>query len=186
MAQRPEKKDESQVSNPPESYLEVISPLIDTARRVLESGESLVPMAFVGNFRSGQTIPIALQTGSDQSKDSSALAIRMAAEALEAEFVFVIMDAWALRNDKLHQMQAILDMYGSIGASPYAIDVVSFGLETRYGVWMAQCEIKPKGISKKKKTIGQPQFQFYTEVTGRFSHLLPIAQGDAFDFATLH
>lgn len=166
------------ISNPPDAYFKVIAPLIDTARRILESGESLVPMAFVGSFESGQTIPIMLQTGNEQNKDSSALAIRMAAETLGADFVFVVMDAWSLRKDKMPQMQAILDKYGSIGASPYAIDVASFGLETRYGVWMAQCEIKPKGISKKKKTIGQPQFQFFTEVEGRFSHLLP-KSGDA-------
>lgn len=161
------------ISNPPDAYLTLITPLIDTARRILESGESLVPMAFVGNFESGQTIPIMLQSGNEQNKDSSALAIRMAAETLGADFVFVIMDAWSLRKDKMPQMQAILDKYGSISASPYAIDVASFGLETRYGLWMAQCEIKPKGISKKKKTIGQPQFQFFKEVEGRFSHLLP-------------
>ena len=62
----------------------------------------------------------------------------------------------AADEDDLFQeaiMAAILDKYGSIGASPYRVDVVSFGLETRYGVWMSQCEIKPKGISKKKRTI---------------------------------
>ena len=69
-------------------------------------------------------------------------------------------------------LDAILDKYGSIGASPYRVDVVSFGLETRYGVWMSQCEIKPKGISKKKRTIGTPAFQYFKEVAGRFTHLL--------------
>ena len=69
-------------------------------------------------------------------------------------------------------VDAILDKYGSIGASPYRVDVASFGLETRYGVWMSQCEIKPKGISKKKRTIGTPAFQYFKEVDGRYTHLL--------------
>ena len=50
--------------------------------------------------------------------------------------------------------------------------MVSFGLEACYGVWMSQCEIKPKGISKKKRTIGTPVFQYFKEVEGRFTHLL--------------
>lgn len=37
---------------------------------------------------------------------------------------------------------------------------------------MAQCEIKPKGISKKKRTIGTPAVQYFKEVEGRFIHLL--------------
>ena len=115
----------------------------------------------------------------------TALAIRMTADMLDADFVFVIMEAWSLRKDKMPQMDAILDKYGSIGASPYRVDVVSFGLETRYGVWMSQCEIKPKGISKKKRTIGTPTFQYFKEVAGRFTHLLkknPEEEGGA----TLH
>jgi hypothetical protein len=72
----------------------------------------------------------------------------------------------------MEQIDAILDKHGSIGASPYRVDVVTFALETRHGVWMAECEIKPKGISKKKRTIGKPAFRFFTDVEGRFSHFL--------------
>ena len=163
---------EGQFGNPPESYLKTILPLIDVARGLLEKGEQLVPIAFVGNFTTGKTVQVLLQSGNDAEKDQSALAIRMAADMLDADFVFLIMEAWSLRKDKMAQMDAILDKYGSIGASPYRVDVASFGLETRYGVWMSQCEIKPKGISKKKRTIGAPAFQYFKEVDGRFTHLL--------------
>lgn len=176
---------EGQFGNPPESYLKTILPLVDVARGLLEKGEELVPIAFVGNFATGKTVQVLLNSAGDVEKDHSALAIRMAAEMLEADFVFVIMEAWSLRKDKMAQMDAILDKYGSIGASPYRVDVASFGLETRYGVWMAQCEIKPKGISKKKRTIGAPAFQYFKEVEGRFSHFLkknPAGDGAA----TLH
>ncbi len=136
---------EGQFGNPPESYLKTILPLVDVARGLLEKGEELVPIAFVGNFSTGKTVQVLLNSAGDVEKDHSALAIRMAAKMLEADFVFLIMEAWSLRKDKMAQMDAILDKYGSIGASPYRVDVASFGLETRYGVWMAQCEIKPKG-----------------------------------------
>ena len=46
-------------------------------------------------------------------------------------------------------------------------------LETRHGVWMAEVPIKPKGISKKKRTIGTPEFRHFTEFEGRFVNLLP-------------
>ena len=92
--------------------------------------------------------------------------------------MFAITEAWSLRPDKIPQMHAILDKYGSIGASPYAIDVCSLALETRRGVWVAQPQIKPKGISKKKRTIGVVEFRYFTEVEGRFMHLLPKKEDD--------
>ena len=56
----------------------------------------------------------------------------------------------------------------------------------------AQPQIKPKGISKKKRTIGVIEFRYskkkrtigviefryFTEVEGRFAHLLPKKEGD--------
>ena len=55
--------------------------------------------------------------------------------------------------------------------------MVSLSLETRHGVWVAQVPIKPKGISKKKRTIGAPEFRHYTDVRGRFTDLLPVKEG---------
>ena len=169
---------EAPISTPPKAYLDIIGPLIDAARRFLERGERLQPLAFVGNLSSSQVVPVMIRSGAGADKDQSARLIQSAALALEADFVFTIMEAWSLRPDKLLQMDAILDKYGSIGASPYAIDVCSFALETRRGVWVAQPRIKPKGISKKKRTIGVVEFRFYTEVKGRFTHLLPVTDGD--------
>ena len=68
---------------------------------------------------------------------------------------------------------AILARYGSIAASPHAVDVVSFALETRHGSWVAQMPVKPKGISKRKKTFAEPRFRFFSETAGRFASLLP-------------
>ena len=170
------------MSNMPENYWKIISPLIATARGFLENGEALAPFAFVGSFSSDTCIPVLLQSTSIEAKDKSALDIKAAADQLDADFIFVLMEAWSLRKDKVLQMDAILDKYGSIGASPYAVDIVSMALETRHGVWMAEVPIKPKGISKKKRTIGTPEFRHYTEFAGRFVNLLPMKDGAA----TLH
>lgn len=157
----------------------IVSHLIDKAKGFLENGETLAPVAFVGSFSSDSTIPVLLESSSIEAKDRSALAIEMAAETLNADFIFVLMEAWSLQKDKLSQMDAIIDKYGSVGASPYAVDVVSMALETRYGVWMAEVPIKPKGISKEKRTIGTPEFRHFTKVKGRFVNLLPVKEGAA-------
>lgn len=169
---------EAPISTPPKAYMDIISPLINSARGFLESGEALQAFAFVGSLSRNQVVPVMIQSGADADKDQSASLIQSAALVLEADFVFTIMEAWSLRPDKVLQMDAILDKFGSIGASPYAIDVCSLALETKRGVWVAQPRIKPKGISKKKRTIGVVEFRFYTEVKGRFTHLLPVKEGD--------
>jgi len=174
------------VSALPDAYLAIIRPLIATARGFLEAGETLAPVAFVGNFANGQAVPVLLRSGSEAEKNASAAAIRAAAQALDADFVFVMMEAWSLRQDKLHRVEEIMERYGSIGASPYAIDVVSMALETRHGVWAAQLPIKAKGVSKKKRTFAEPAFQWFTEVEGRFVNLLPARQGEASAPAPLH
>ncbi len=163
----------------PESYWKFVSPLIAKAKGFLENGETLAPVAFVGSFSSDLAIPVLFDSSSIEAKDGSALAIKMAAESLNADFIFLLMEAWSLRKDKLLQMDAIVDKYGSIGASPYAVDIVSMALETRHGVWMAEVPIKPKGISKKKRTIGTPEFRHFTEFEGRFVNLLPMKEGAA-------
>jgi hypothetical protein len=169
---------EAPISTPPQAYLDIISSLINKARELLESGEKLQAIAFVGNLTTKEVIPVLIQPGSGEDKDQSARSIQSTASLLEADFVFTIMEAWSLRSDKISQMDAILEKYGSIGASPYAIDVCSLALETKRGVWVAQQKISPKGISKKKRTIGVVEFRFFTEAAGRFMHLLPKKDDD--------
>lgn len=169
------------MSSIPDAYLKIITPLIQFARELLEKGERLAPIAFVGNFETGITEPILLQIDSEMSKDKAANSIKLAAEYHQADFVFMLMEAWSLRKDKMHRMNEIYERYGSIGASPYAVDIVSMSLETRHGVWLAEASIKPKGVSKKKRTIGTPEFQLFKEAQGRFVHLLPVKNDDATD-----
>ena len=169
---------EAPISTPPQAYMDIISPLIDKARSYLENGDKLQAMAFVGNLSTKQVIPVMIQPGSGEDKDQSSRNIQSVAQYSDADFVFTIMEAWSLRPDKVSKMDTIMDKYGSIGASPYAIDVCSIALETRRGVWIAQQQIKPKGISKKKRTIGVVEFRHFTEVAGRFMHLLPKKEDD--------
>jgi hypothetical protein len=103
-----EKMIEAPISTPPQAYMDIISPQIDKARNFLEVGEKLQPFAFVGNLTTKEIIPVMIQPGSGEDKDQSARLIQSAALVLDADFVFVIMEAWALRPDKIRQMDAIV------------------------------------------------------------------------------
>jgi hypothetical protein len=158
----------------PKAYWETIAPLIERARGFLEDGQNLEPIAFVGSFEKQAMTFVVLNTGDGDVKDASAEQVRRTAHREDADFVFTIMEAWGLPPEKVSgKYQAILDRYGSIAASPYAVDVVSFALETRHGSWVAQVPVKPKGISKRKKTFDEPRFRFFSETAGRFASLLP-------------
>jgi len=160
----------------PEKYREVIEPLIAKARGFVEAGEALAPIAFVGNFASRQILHVAIGTADDDTKDSSALAIRMAAAQLDADFVFTVIEAWGLPKDKVRRHEEIRERYGSIASSPYRVSVASFIAETRYGIWAAQALLKPKGHSKKKRTFGEVTFQLMDRAEGRFVGLLPVRE----------
>ena len=160
----------------PTKYLEVIEPLVAEARGYVEAGESLTPIAFVGNFATRQILHVSISTGDDDTKDRSALAIRMAAAQLDADFVFTAMEAWGLPKHKIRHHEAIRERYGSIATSPYKVDVVSFVLEMRYGIWAAQVLLKPKGHSKRRRTFGDAIFRRMDEAEGRFVGLLPVRE----------
>lgn len=157
----------------PQAYLDTILPLIGKARDFLENGETLSPIAFVGNFATQQMTSVLIDSRDEETKDRSARAVKHAAESTAADFIFMIMEAWSLRKDKLHRHKEIMERYGSIGASPYKIDIVTFSLETRHGIWVAEAPIKPKGYSTKKRTIGEVNFMHFNGAEGRFTGLLP-------------
>ena len=166
------------ISTPPAAYMETVGKLIQQAKTLLESGEKLQSFAFVGNISTKEIMAVMIDTGSDEEKDRSAGDVRRAAMVLDADYIFSVMEVWSLRADKVPFMDSIIEKYGSIGESPFAVDTCSFMLETRRGVWASQPVIKPKGISKKKRTIGEVVFQFFTETNGRFSNLLPLKEGE--------
>jgi hypothetical protein len=157
----------------PSTYREVIDPLIARAREFLEAGEALVPFAFVGNFTTRQMVPVPLGTGDDRSKDAAAATIRRTAQAIAADFVFMVMESWGLPPEKVAEYEAVVAQYGSVGASPWRVDVVAFSLETRHGLWFAQAPITHKGRSKTKRTFGEVAFRYFAEVEGRLAGLLP-------------
>ena len=62
---------EAPISTPPKAYMDIISPLINSARGFLESGEALQAFAFVGSLSRNQVVPVMIQSGADAVKDQS-------------------------------------------------------------------------------------------------------------------
>jgi len=160
------------MSQLPKAYDELIGPLIEVARGILEQGDSLQPVAFVGNFRSRQIVPVLFDASDSQAKERSVFTIKQTALAVEADFVALVMEAWALPKEKMAQFEAIIEEYGSIGASPYRVDSLSITIETQHGVWVAQSPLKPKKGTKGGRTFSRPDFQLASDVEGRFVGLL--------------
>jgi hypothetical protein len=76
----------------PPHYHEIIWPMIKKAKSFLEKGEKLSPLAFVGNIETSQIEPILIDTLDDSRKDASAVAIRLAAESIAADYIFTIIE----------------------------------------------------------------------------------------------
>lgn len=157
----------------PESYLVRVTPLMAKARALLEAGHRVEPIAFTGSLAKGSLEFVLLNTANGNIQDRSMAQVRRTAQRLDADFVFTIMEAWGLPPQKANQYAAIVERYGSIEASPYAVDMLAFALETYEGPWVAQAQIKPKGISKRKKTFDDPPFHYVEPTSGRFLSLLP-------------
>ena len=63
----------------PEPYRKQIDPLIAHARGLLEKGETLAALAFVGNLAKNDVIPVVIDDRTEESKDQSAHTIHMTA-----------------------------------------------------------------------------------------------------------
>lgn len=160
----------------PRSYRDLIAPMVATTRGLLAAGEDLAPIALVGNLSTGEMQLVTIDPNSPEPKDDLAASIRFAAATLRADFIFMVMDAWALAAEQAHRHEEIIARYGSFGDSPYRIDVVNFSLETPRGTWMAIAPIEAgEGGAR---TFAEPEFRRYPLAEGRFVGLLPANNGD--------
>lgn len=151
---------------------------VKATRATLEGGVPVVTHVLVGNSKTGVVHPVFYSPRDDADKNAAAHAIQLIAAMENADFIVQVSESWQLRADKLNQVDEIYRRYGSIGASPFAIDSCSFIVETREGTWAALPEIKRKGKSNKKRTFGEAKF-IRSDASGRFANLLPPVKIDA-------
>lgn len=158
----------------PREFAGIVASVIETAEGFLRSGQEVEAVAFVGSSSERNVVPMAMDMGSDRAKDKSSESIRMAAQALGADFVLFVAESWASRVTDKGKAAELLAKYGSVSALPdkHKMEVVLFSLETRDGLWMAMPEIVPLGHSKKKRTMKAVSFVKADESRGRFVNLL--------------
>lgn len=158
------------------SLLATISPALEAVQGNLKKDGKLVPVAFLISAEAG-LVPITFTGHTDEQKDGWAHQISMAAGAFKATAICIAMESWSLKRQYVHIHEDIRRKWGSLGAAPesYRLDVVSLSIETPDELWVAQCPIRPLGISKRKKTfdLAGTQWQRFTEAAGRFTGLLP-------------
>jgi hypothetical protein len=157
----------------PEAYRYYVDNLLQQARLVLERGEPLVSRAFVGELAGRRVVTVPVDASSEEAMARSARLIRWQAELLSADFVFQMREAWQLPQKHRARHEEIVARYGSIAASPQAEDVVALSLETVHGHWLATPRIQPKPPSKKRRTLGAADFQYFPDIGGRLVGLLP-------------
>lgn len=160
----------------PDTCSYFVDNLILQARLLVERGEPLAARAFVGRVDSRQIVPVRLDDSTEATRDRSAQLIRFEAAELTADYILIMREAWHLPQQHEARADEIIQTYGSIGASPFAVDVIALSLETAPGHWMATPTLRAKPPSKKRRTFGAPDWQFMPQVQGRFVNLLAPAR----------
>ena len=150
----------------------IIQALIGAVRATLEQGKPPHSAALIGDSVHHRLTDVQIDSSSQEAKEVSAALIREVAALLEADFVLAIIDGWGLPSDKQQDIEAILKEYGSIGESPFKVDVFSFFLFTKEGEFAAQTEVSYPSDSAPQRTFGPVEFT-RTDLRGIFSDLLP-------------
>ena len=157
----------------PQELADYVNRSVTNTRTILEQGQDLLLNAFIGNTETNTVRHISFDPYDEDDVDEASHAVRVICEMEEANFVLLISEAVALRADKRSKYAEICKKYGHIAKSPYAIRICGFLLETYEGLWVAQANIKPKGYSKKKRTIGNVEFVRGAKAAGSFTNFLP-------------
>ena len=119
-----------------------------------------------------------MDTENVHEKNATAFAIKSIAKMKDADYIFTLVESWTLQEGKSEMRDEIIKQFGSIGASPYAVDTVSMVLETSKGDWFANLPILPKDGTSKTRTFGIPVFE-ELRAKGRLINLLPGKEGSS-------
>ena len=169
------------VSALPEQHRAWVADVVAQVAVFLRDGEEVTPIAFVRTIANTLDL-VATHFNSTEDKDAFAHFLRSKYYGGRAEALLFVSESWALKTDKLAEHDAIIEKYGSIGQSPFAVDSVMFTLETASLAYWCVPRILPWPPSKKRRRIESPVKFRVAGSAGRFSHLL----SDAEDKQTKH
>lgn len=160
---------------PPAQYVAHIAHALDHARRILKSGDELMPAAFVINTARRTCLIVGGAFKSNDDKDYFAESVRQAASKHAADAVLMLSEVWSLHAKDRDRYDAIRDQYGSLEHYPGRRDQLMVKLESRAGNWLGLADLLP---AKKGRKPGGVQWFSSNDPddrhSGRFSHLLPV------------
>lgn len=138
---------------PPLDCHRYVNEMVQLAKSVLEMGGTVPACVFLGDRVSGVFSPLVDALG---LASSSTELIKLMALFSASDVILMIGESWIVRKDASLSKQKIRRKFGSIEASPYAVDGFSIAIETRDGIWVSEVEIKrsPKG----SRSIGSVEF----------------------------
>lgn len=157
----------------PVQYQPLVLRLLADAREHLQSGGRLPSLYFIGSTEASALETVVVDTASGEAKDSAADHARRLATYLDADFVALLTEAWALPANKLQSYDQVIAKYGSIGAYPKRLDIVFLQLETRHGYFTATAAIRPVPPSKKRRQLGPVKWMQADDADGRLARILP-------------
>lgn len=141
------------LGNVPEQHHARLREALQSAREVLESGQSVERYVLVHSPMTMGSINVRISGESDGSRERDIGHARQLALHLNSQWVLAVAESWALPRGQVHLHEDILEKYGSVANYPGRIDVLSVVLETRDRYYATTPEIIPHGISKKKRTF---------------------------------
>lgn len=161
----------------PDDLAQLAERCLVTARKHLANDGYLLQMAFVGAGVAMPDVVVVLPIGSLPSKDMAAAAVSATAQRLEARFIMMLGESWALDETSAADYKAILQRYGSLSKAPMAKEIVHCTIETTTGMWMAMADQFTGDDGR--KSFGAMNFKMTGRSEGRFVGLMPkgIANG---------
>lgn len=159
-----------QDNKPPQEYLRYVEKAVKLARSLLKVGGTVPMCAFLGNDATGLLSPLISTTDGKVCGNLSTEQIMMTAAITNADFILLIGASWKIRKNCVLNIEEVRLKYGSIEASPYAVEACSFVLETRAGIWLAQPEIRS---NSRARCIDRVEFRRADTVEGQNMRLLP-------------
>ena len=149
----------------PELFKSTVNLIVKESRRIIEDGRELAPIAFL--CRSDGIFPVVLDFPDEQGKDTSSEMITFLAKKFHPEYIVFVSEAWMLKTNLESDKKR--DKSQSLEHHPDRIDAVMYSLETKYGIWLGNAEIK---TVNNKRTVEMANFSKPDKATGRFTNLL--------------
>ncbi|MGF6410078.1 hypothetical protein [Paraburkholderia sp. MM5482-R1] len=131
----------------PEPLAALVDHILSTARKTLEDGHKLAPLAFLVLPNAGQVQPLALDFSDSHLKQQSLHRIRSTASGEEANCVIFISEAWAKAGDA-EELKHIREKVGGLSAKADEREVMLARVDTLKQRYVAYADITITGTAR--------------------------------------